>query len=173
MQSKIKNSIPNLLTLTNLACGIISLLMTFEEKFVLASLFILFAGLADRYDGRVARVLNVSSEIGKELDSLCDLMSFGVAPAFLIFSLYNFSHMGFVGYLALLAFPIAGAYRLARYNISDFDGIFTGIPITMAGTLLALMVLLTKARHINPVFTLILSVILSYLMVSKIRFQKR
>lgn len=173
MSTKFKNAIPNALTLTNLGCGVISLMMTYESKFAFASLFILLAGLADRYDGRVARVLNVSSEIGKELDSLSDLISFGVAPSLLIFNLYHFNTLGILGYLALLAFPIAGAYRLARYNISTFDGVFTGIPITMAGSLIALFTLIPSSRYANPMIFLILDFVLSYLMVSKIKFQKR
>ncbi|SUY46728.1 CDP-diacylglycerol--serine O-phosphatidyltransferase [Clostridium putrefaciens] len=170
---KIKNAIPNVLTLSNLGCGVMSLLMTLDGNYILASLFIILAGLADRYDGIVARALNVSSEIGKELDSLSDLISFGVAPALLIFNLYSFKSIGFLGYMVLLAFPIAGAYRLARYNISDFDGVFKGIPITFAGILIALFVLVTKARFMNPSIIVILAAILSYLMVSNIRFQKR
>ncbi|MBU5590392.1 CDP-diacylglycerol--serine O-phosphatidyltransferase [Clostridium sp. MSJ-4] len=171
--SKFKNAIPNVLTLSNLGCGVMSLLMTLDGNYTLASLFILLAGLADRYDGKVARALNVSSEIGKELDSLSDLISFGVAPALLIFNLYSFKSMGLLGYMVLLAFPIAGAYRLARYNISDFNGIFTGIPITFAGTILAVFPLITRTKNINPSVTLILAMLLSYLMVSKIKFQKK
>ncbi len=171
--SSFKKSIPNMLTLTNLGCGIISLVMTYEDNFALASLFILLAGLADRYDGRVARALNVSSEIGKELDSLCDLISFGVAPAFLIFNLYGLHDMGLLGYLTILAFPIAGAYRLARYNISTFDGIFTGIPITFAGGILALFALIPGSKNVHPMISVLLAIFLSYLMVSNIKIQKR
>ena len=71
-----KSCIPNIFTFINLSCGVISLLLTSEKIFILSSVFILLACLVDRYDGRIARFLNVSSELGKELDSLSDLVSF-------------------------------------------------------------------------------------------------
>ena len=104
-----KNAVPNIFTLGNLSCGILSLMMTFQGEYKAASLFILLAGLMDRYDGRVARFLNVSSELGKELDSLADLVSFGVAPSILVFNIYNFSQLGLIGYLLVLLFPLSGA----------------------------------------------------------------
>ncbi|WP_125152360.1 CDP-diacylglycerol--serine O-phosphatidyltransferase [Clostridium rectalis] len=170
--SRFKSSIPNIFTFGNLACGVMSLLMTFEENYMLASIFIICAALADRYDGRVARFLNVSSEIGKELDSLADLVSFGVAPSILIYNMYSLSEKGLLGYLLLLIFPLAGAYRLARYNVTSFDGVFTGIPITIAGMILAVFCLTSTYRLANLSVTLILVVLLSYLMVSKLSFKK-
>ena len=80
-----KSSIPNIFTFINLSFGILSLLATFESNYQLACIFILLAALVDRYDGRIARYLQVSSDLGKELDSLADLVSFGVAPSILIF----------------------------------------------------------------------------------------
>lgn len=167
-----KNAVPNIFTLGNLACGVLSLMMTFQGEYRNACFFILLAGLMDRYDGRVARYLNVSSELGKELDSLADLVSFGVAPSILVFNIFNFSELGLIGYLLVLIFPLSGAYRLARYNVTSFDGIFTGIPITAAGMFMALYSLLTMNRITNPVLTIVLVVICSYLMVSKLRFKK-
>lgn len=82
-----KSCIPNLFTFINLSCGIFSLLNIFHTNYTISGIFILIAGLVDRYDGRVARYLNVSSDLGKELDSLADLVSFGVAPSFLIYTL--------------------------------------------------------------------------------------
>ncbi|KGK90743.1 CDP-diacylglycerol--serine O-phosphatidyltransferase [Clostridium sp. HMP27] len=167
-----KNAVPNIFTLSNLAFGVLSLIMTFQADYKMASLFILIAGLIDRYDGRVARFLDVSSEIGKELDSLADLVSFGVAPSILVFNLYSFSELGLLGYLLLLIFPMSGAYRLARYNITSFDGLFTGVPITAAGSFLALYSLLTIDRVVQPILPIILVVMFSYLMISKLRFKK-
>lgn len=167
-----RNAVPNIFTLGNLACGILSLMMTFEGEYRNACLFILLAGLMDRYDGRVARYLKVSSELGKELDSLADLVSFGVAPSILVFNIFNFSELGLIGYLLVLLFPLSGAYRLARYNITSFDGIFTGVPITAAGMFMALYSLLTMNRTTNPVLTIVLVIMFSYLMVSKVRFKK-
>lgn len=140
-----KSCIPNLFTFINLSCGIISILCTFDKNYLLACVFILVAGLVDRYDGRVARWLDVSSDLGKELDSLADLVSFGVAPSILVFILYNLREVGpggIIGLVVLLTFPICGAFRLARYNATDFDGSFRGVPITIAGAFMALFVLL-------------------------------
>lgn len=167
-----KSAVPNLFTFANLACGVLSLLSTFNENYRWASLFIIIAALIDRYDGRVARFLNVSSELGKELDSLADLVSFGVAPSILIFNMYNFVNLGIAGYVLVLVFPIAGAYRLARYNCSTFNNVFTGIPITIAGSFLALYSLLTINNNGKGILTIILVVILSYLMVSKFQIKK-
>lgn len=168
-----KNAIPNLFTLGNLSCGIMSIIMTFhQEDFKLACLFILIAGLMDRYDGRVARMLNVSSEIGKELDSLADLVSFGVAPSVLVFSMYKLYEMGPLGYLFVLIFPVAGAYRLARYNCTSFDGIFMGVPITIAGSFMALFAFLTMKNPSNVLFPIFFLLALSYLMISKLKIKK-
>ncbi|CAG7839694.1 CDP-diacylglycerol--serine O-phosphatidyltransferase [Clostridium novyi B str. ATCC 27606] len=168
----IKKAVPNAFTLGNLACGLISLIMTFEDNFSTACVFILLAGVMDRYDGRIARYLDVSSDIGKELDSLADLVSFGVAPSILIFQLYKFIDLGIIGYLLVLLFPLSGAYRLARYNCSDFDGTFTGIPITLAGMLLSVYAFVNIESHSNILVTSILMIILSYLMVSKLKIKK-
>lgn len=167
-----KNAVPNLFTFGNLCFGILSLMMTFQGEYKNACLFILLAGLMDRYDGRVARYLQVSSEIGKELDSLADLVSFGVAPSILVFNMHNFYDYGLIGYFLLLVFPVAGAYRLARFNASSFDGAFTGVPITAAGMFMALYSLLTLNRIIHPMLAIILLVSFSYLMVSKFKFKK-
>lgn len=167
-----KSAVPNLFTFSNLACGILSLLSTFNENYRWACLFIIIAGLIDRYDGRVARFLQVSSELGKELDSLADLVSFGVAPSILVFNLYSFVDLGIIGYILVLIFPIAGAYRLARYNATPFNNVFTGIPITLAGSLIALYCLITLKNTNNSILTIILVLILSYLMVSKFQIKK-
>lgn len=170
-----KSFIPNLFTFINLSCGIISILCTFEKDFLLASIFIIVAGLVDRYDGRVARWLDVSSELGKELDSLADLVSFGVAPSILVYLFYNLHQVGpfkILGLTILLLFPICGAYRLARYNVSTFDGVFAGVPITVAGSFMALFVLLTLKLNLNAWIPIILMLMGSYLMVSNFKLKK-
>lgn len=167
-----KRDLPNILTLVNLGCGIMSLMMMFQVEYNWSAFFIILACIADRYDGTLARYLNVSSELGKELDSLADLVSFGVAPSILVFHIYGFSQWGFLGYLLVLVFPIAGAYRLARFNVTAFDGEFYGIPITFAGMFLALYCLLSM-KYLLPVgITAILILVLSYLMVCRHRFKK-
>ena len=174
-----KNAVPNLFTFGNLACGVLSLMMTIQQDYKLACVFILIAGFIDRYDGRVARFLNVSSDLGKELDSLADLVSFGVAPSILVCYVYNFTSLGLIGYLLVIIFPVAGAYRLARYNATTFDGVFMGIPIPVAGAFLAFYSLIYLSyKPIEVSFSsgsglvLGLLLILSFLMVSKFRIKK-
>lgn len=173
---KIKNAIPNLFTFSNLGCGILSLMMssTGMENYSLAALFIVAAALFDRYDGRIARKLNVDGPLGKELDSLADIISFGVAPAVLIFNMTALHQFGIIGYCILLIFPIAGAYRLAKYNITDFDGVFKGIPITIAGMLLSIyaIFLMIVKIEVSSMVTVSLMLILSYLMNSKLQLKK-
>lgn len=168
-----KSAIPNSLTLANLGFGVISVMMSTQGNYNWAAFYILMACLADRYDGQVARYLNVSSELGKELDSLADLVSFGVAPSILAYHVYGFSHLGVLGYLLVLFLPIAGAYRLARFNVTAFDGAFYGIPITFAGMFMALYCLVTANYYLAPLgVTVFLILALSYLMVCKHRFKK-
>lgn len=172
-----KSCIPNIFTFINLGCGIFSILATFEQNYLSAALFIITAALVDRYDGRIARFLNVSSDLGKQLDSLADLVSFGVSPSLLIFQFYNLREigpLGLLGFVILLAFPICGAYRLARYNVTDFDGSFRGVPITIAGSFMALFVALAISMNISihVSIPIILMIIFSYLMVSNFELKK-
>jgi CDP-diacylglycerol---serine O-phosphatidyltransferase len=174
-----KSAVPNFFTFSNLACGVLSLMMTIQHDYKWACLFILIAGFIDRYDGRVARFLNVSSDLGKELDSLADLVSFGVAPSILVCYIYNFTSLGIIGYLLVTIFPISGAYRLARYNATTFNDVFTGVPITIAGAFLAfysLVYLSYKPNFVGfntgSVLVLGLLLLLSFLMISKFKFKK-
>lgn len=170
-----KSFIPNLFTFINLSCGIFSLLASHYNNFVLASIFILLAGLVDRYDGRIARYLQVSSELGKELDSLADLVSFGVAPSILAFFLFNlntFGPKGFLGFILLVSFPICGAFRLARYNVATFDGVFTGVPITIVGCFMALFSLISSYTKTIFPLAIIFMILGSYLMVSTMKLKK-
>lgn len=170
-----KSWIPNAFTFLNLSFGILAILATLENNYILSSAFIILAALVDRYDGRVARVLKVSSDLGKELDSLADLVSFGVAPSILVFLVFNLKDLGpsgLLGVIILLTFPICGAFRLARYNATAFEGIFTGVPITVAGSFMALFVLLTKNVAIPIFIPISLMFICSYLMVSKLKLKK-
>ena len=170
-----KSCIPNIFTFINLSCGILSILSIIESNYFLACIYILCAGLVDRYDGRVARFLCVSSDLGKELDSLADLISFGLAPSILTYFSFNFNTLGpkgIIGLILLLLFPICGAFRLARYNTVEFDGCFTGIPITVAGCFMALYNLLAYNKTVNSIFPAFLIIIGSYLMISKLKFKK-
>lgn len=169
-----KKYIPNLLTFANLTFGILSILEIIIKNYSVAAIFII-AAFIDRYDGRAARLLNISSELGKELDSLADLVSFGIAPAFLVFNKFNFLDLGnirVVGVCFLLIYIMSGSYRLARYNIGKSDGFFIGVPITIAGFIVALYALFIPGNVISALVSAMLLLLLSCLMVSKIRFKK-
>ncbi|MDO5292735.1 MAG: CDP-diacylglycerol--serine O-phosphatidyltransferase [bacterium] len=163
-----KKYIPNILTFLNLGFGVLSILEVINNNYIGAAAFIIAAAIVDRYDGRIARALNVSSEIGKELDSLADLVSFGVAPAILM--LFKFGlNANLIGVAAMLFYILCGCYRLAKYNITVFDGVFSGVPITICGCVLAVISLVNISFKAIPLACL---VILGYLMVSKIKIQK-
>lgn len=166
-----KKMIPNIFTFLNLAFGMMSILLTLTGNEKSAALMILCAAFVDRYDGKIARKINVESELGKELDSLCDLISFGAAPAVLCWSAFLSSY-GIIGYVISIIFPIAGAYRLARFNITEAKGVYTGIPITIAGSVMALDILISLMLISHDTVSMILMLLCSYLMVSNIKFKK-
>lgn len=161
--------IPNLLTLSNLVLGVFAILAAFEAQFTQAALLVVAAMVADGMDGRAARYFKVSSEFGKELDSLCDLVSFGVAPAVMsyIFLLKDF---GWVGAVVAAAFASCGALRLARFNVNTgvVKGYFMGLPIPAAGCVVATFVMLgvKPAGWLFPV----LVAVFAYLMVSTVKY---
>lgn len=171
-----KSFIPNAFTFINLSCGIISLLLVNDQNFLGASMFILLGGFVDRYDGKVARMLNASSELGKELDSLADLVTFGVAPSILMYKLFelgNVGPFGIIGNCLLFLLPICGMYRLARFNATEFDGNYSGVPITIVGAFIAVYGAISSQAVKPPVYiTIILMIIGSYLMVSKLKLKK-
>jgi CDP-diacylglycerol--serine O-phosphatidyltransferase len=164
-----RSIIPNFLTALNLILGMCAILSTFHGEFYQAALFIVAAMISDGLDGRVARYLNVSSEFGKELDSLCDLVSFGVAPAILAYA-FLLKDFGIIGYLVAAFFATCGALRLARFNVNTgvVTGYFMGLPIPAAGCVVATFVMLgiKPAGWIFP----ILVTIFAYLMVSTIKY---
>lgn len=164
-----KSWIPNLLTSLNLFAGILAVMLTITSHVYLAAGLIWGAIIFDGADGRVARKLNATSDFGKELDSLADLVSFGVAPSMLLYFV-AFPHYGWWIYPIVGIFPVAGALRLARFNVQDIKGYFVGLPIPAAGGLLTIVALLSP--RLPGVFSIIALVILSGLMVSTIRVPK-
>lgn len=169
-----KKFVPNILTFMNLSFGILSIVEVLKKDFLLAAVFIIAAALVDRYDGRIARFLNVSSEFGKELDSLADLISFGIAPALLILTKYNLLNLGFksIGIIFTLTYTLCGCYRLAKYNVKEFNGTFTGVPITIAGSILAVYSLFVPSSSIAIILSIALMMFLAYLMISKLQLKK-
>ena len=167
--TKIKAQLANAITLTNLAFGIIAIILITKDLAHMSLVFIFLAALFDRFDGMVARHFHAESNFGKELDSLSDLISFGVAPALLIYQT-DLSEMLWVGVAATIFFILAGAVRLARYNVKEFDGAFYGVPITAAGVVLTLTYFLSP--YIGAQFFVIIMGVLGILMVSNIRIAK-
>ncbi|MDQ0418243.1 CDP-diacylglycerol--serine O-phosphatidyltransferase [Croceifilum oryzae] len=164
-------SLPNCLTVGNLFLGIMAILLAIhEEKYwEYAAIMVIIGMLLDGLDGRVARMLNAQSEFGKQLDSLSDLITFGVAPAVIMY-VSVLQPMGFTGWVVTAIFPICGALRLARFNVHPgVPGYFIGLPITAAGGILATLALY-KTYVDNPVILLVATLFLSYLMVSQIRY---
>ncbi|PLR82804.1 CDP-diacylglycerol--serine O-phosphatidyltransferase [Bacillus canaveralius] len=163
---KFKKAIPNLFTLSNLFCGFLSVLLTAHGDTRNASILILIGMMLDSMDGRIARMLKAESEIGKELDSLADIVTFGVAPAILVYYV-SFSQYGLIGMIIAGLFPLFGAFRLARFNVNARSSIyyFTGVPITAAGGLLTLVAILH--RWIPDILISVSFMALCFLMVSK------
>ncbi|KQL42024.1 CDP-diacylglycerol--serine O-phosphatidyltransferase [Bacillus sp. FJAT-25509] len=162
MFSQVVKSIPNLLTIGNLLCGVLSITFNMSGLIMISSIFIFIAAFFDLLDGRVARKLKVNSEFGVELDSLADIVSFGVAPALLFHSI---SAPSILTSLAFILFPTMGALRLAKFSAKPTIGYFKGLPIPAAGLPLAGMGMFFYS---NAWITLILA----FLMVSPIRFKK-
>jgi len=168
----ITKSIPNLFTIGNLGLGVIAIILAFNNdpnSSNTAALLVIIAMLLDGLDGRVARALNAQSEFGKELDSLSDIISFGVAPAFIM---YQAAFQGLPPALAWAVtaiFPICGALRLARFNVKDgIPGYFIGLPIPAAGGVLATLALFHTELHNS--LLLLSTLALSFLMVSNMKY---
>jgi CDP-diacylglycerol---serine O-phosphatidyltransferase len=166
--------LPNLFTLGNAFFGFCSIIFSAQADYVAAAYFILLGALMDALDGRIARFVDVTSEFGMQLDSLSDAISFGLAPAMLIY-LWQLKKIGGLGLFACALFLMAGILRLARFNITHSKQFvcFTGTPITIAGCFLAIVLLNTKNMFFNSYKVILLFslvVIMSMLMVSKIPF---
>ena len=132
--------LPNMLTLIGVCIGLTSIRFALDEKFGLAIIAIIFAALIDGLDGRIARLIKGTSKVGKELDSLTDMISFGVAPAFIMY-FWKLNTLGRFGWLLCLVYVICVALRLARFNINSNqepswrDNFFEGVPSPAGGIL--------------------------------------
>ncbi|MBU1108397.1 MAG: CDP-diacylglycerol--serine O-phosphatidyltransferase [Candidatus Riflebacteria bacterium] len=138
--SKHLSILPNACTSMNLFCGYLSIVMTSQGEFLLAGWLILLANIFDILDGRLARLTSVESRFGAELDSLADLVSFGVSPAFLVYTRY-LDHDRIFGLVISSIFVICGALRLARFNVTPHSkqDVFVGLPIPAGAGILATM----------------------------------
>jgi CDP-diacylglycerol--serine O-phosphatidyltransferase len=170
--------IPNLFTTGNLFCGIYAMLSVFNADYLAAAVAILVAMVFDVLDGKSARLTNSTSHFGLEYDSLSDVVSFGVAPGLLIYS-WALSGQGTFGVAVMFAYVAMGAVRLARFNstVAISDGkYFTGLAIPAAAGVVASMVIfdhhiLRMGAEVKPIFVLIITLALSFLMVSTIKYR--
>ncbi len=170
--------VPNLFTAMNMFCGFLSILNASQGKYTYAAWLIIIAAIFDALDGIMARLTNSSSELGIELDSLADVISFGVAPAFLIYQV-QLVHYNTVGVIVSSFLIIAGGFRLARFNVQLVGfakEYFKGLPIpTTAITLASFVLTFCKPGvGIDPPFSYVtfpMIIILSLLMVSSIRYE--
>lgn len=162
-----KKIIPCLFTSGNLSFGVLSMMMTLHGEYVWAGICILLAVVCDACDGRSARALGVAGEFGKELDSLSDVVSFGAASAFLIYT-YSLQTLGWVGAIPAIIYAALGGIRLARFNLNTgvIHGYFQGMPIPNGGCLIATFVI---SGAVLPAWLVaILVVLLGYNLVSQI-----
>ncbi len=166
--------LPNMLTLIGVCIGLTSIRFALDGRFEFAIIAIIFAAVIDGLDGRIARLIKATSKVGKELDSLTDMISFGVAPAFIMY-FWKLNTLGRFGWLICLVYVICVALRLARFNVNSNqesswrDNFFEGVP-SPAGGILVLTPLIISLSGINifqinydiivPIFFIITSLLL-------------
>ena len=170
--------LPNMFTLVGVCIGLSSIKFAFDGNFQFSIIAIIVAAIIDGLDGRIARLIKGTSRVGKELDSLTDVISFGVAPAFIMY-FWSLNQIGRIGWLICLIYVMCVALRLARFNVSSEadpswrDNFFEGIP-SPAGGVLVLMPLVYSFSEFQIIklnydfFVPILFIVISTLLVSKI-----
>ena len=176
-KKKARMILPNMLTLIGVCIGLTSIRFALDGKFEFAIIAIIFAALIDGLDGRIARLIKGTSKVGKELDSLTDMISFGVAPAFIMY-FWKLNSLGRFGWLLCLVFVICVALRLARFNVNSNqepswrDNFFEGVPSPAGGILVLtpLIISLSGFNFIKLNYDLIVPiffVVTSFLLISK------
>ena len=169
--------LPNMLTLIGVCIGLTSIRFALDEKFEFAIIAIIFAALIDGLDGRIARLIKGTSKVGKELDSLTDMISFGVAPAFIMY-FWKLNTLGRFGWLVCLIYVICVALRLARFNVNSNqdpswkDNFFEGVPSPAGGILVLTPLIFSLTNYeftqinyniVVPIFF----IVTSFLLISK------
>ena len=171
---KTRYLLPNILTLAGVCLGISSIKFSIDGNYSLAVTLILIAAILDALDGRIARLIKGTSEFGKELDSLTDFVSFGIAPAFILY-FWELNNYGKLGWAITLIYSVCCVLRLARFNLTKIEAseewknnFFEGIP-SPAGGLLILMPLIYELTNLNfdfdvkkvvPYFTILVAIML-------------
>tara|TARA_B100000686_G_scaffold103123_1_gene110458 strand:- start:1262 stop:2056 length:795 start_codon:yes stop_codon:yes gene_type:complete len=170
--------LPNIFTLVGVCIGLTSIKFAYDGRFEMAVIAIIVAGIIDGLDGRIARLIGGASKVGKELDSLTDVISFGVAPAFIMY-FFIMKDLGRVGWLISLIYVVCVVLRLARFNITSNtdsswkDHFFEGVP-SPAGGVLVLMPLIynfSEIQFFNINYNIVvpsLFLIISVLLISKL-----
>lgn len=168
--------LPNMMTIANLFCGFYSILQTFKGEYKSAAIAVVVAAIFDQLDGRLARLTRATSKFGAELDSLCDAVSFGVAPAMLMLQ-WSLSPFGRLGVMACFLFAACGVLRLARFNVQVGvveKNYFQGLPIPMAAGIVASAFLAFEdlgwdaQAHKGLLF---MTILLAFVMVSNFRYR--
>ena len=171
---KTRYILPNILTLAGVCLGISSIKFSLDLNFKMAVIFITLAAILDALDGRIARLIKGTSEFGKELDSLTDFVSFGIAPAFIIY-FWELNKYGKLGWAITLIYSVCCVLRLARFNLTTYkledswkQNYFEGVPSPI-GALLILSPLMLELTDFNylfnknyfvPIFTITVAVLL-------------
>ena len=169
--------LPNIFTLVGVCIGLTSIKFAFDGRFEMAVIAIIVAGIIDGLDGRIARLIGGASKVGKELDSLTDVISFGVAPAFIMY-FFVMKDLGRIGWLISLIYVVCVALRLARFNISSNaepswrDNFFEGVPSPAGGILVLtpLVISMTNFDYFkidNNIIVPIFFIVTSLLLISK------
>lgn len=146
--------IPNICTLLNVMCGIMALMISvFHKSFNavnIACVYILIGAFFDGIDGRLARKLGVDSQMGKELDSFADVITFGIAPICVFLSMHSVVNENPVTMPEIIlstCYIVSAVFRLARYNVSDHSDFFVGLPTTCAGMFMGLYIFIANNLH--------------------------
>ena len=175
--TKTRVILPNILTLVGVCIGLSSIKFALDARYELAIIAVVFAAMIDGLDGRIARLIKGTSKVGKELDSLTDVISFGVAPAFIMY-FWSLNNLGKFGWLLCLVYVVCVALRLARFNVNSNeepswrDNFFEGIP-SPAGGILVLMPLIYSLSGFEifkmnfEIIVPVLFVTVSFLLISK------
>ena len=179
---KIKKHIPNFITCLNLLCGCLAIVQAFNNNLVWSAYFVGIAAVLDFMDGMTARWLKAYSEIGKQLDSLADMVTFGVVPGMIMFKLLEVSLVYSNHYFPLIAFliPVFSALRLAKFNIDTRQSdSFIGVPTPANAVLIASFPLILSFQPVfaklsiadfilSPVFLYLVCIVMSYLLIAEI-----
>ena len=169
--------LPNMLTLIGVCIGLSSIRFALDERYEFAIIAIIIAAVIDGLDGRIARLIKGTSKVGKELDSLTDMISFGVAPAFIMY-FWKLNELGRFGWLVCLIYVICVALRLARFNVNTGgepswrDNFFEGVPSPAGGILVLtpLILSMSSIKLFNIDYAIVVPIffiVTSFLLISK------